>query len=413
VTLRGQFTSSTGVMYCKFGTFASTLATLTTSTRVLCDAPASPASTATVPVEVSINDVQFTTNAVPYEYRPDAAVSALSVTAGPEGGLTLVTVTGAQFVNTSGTYNLLRCRFDTTVVEASFVSATRAACFSPPHDVDASLFYADVPVSVSNNEFDFTVSSATYRYLAQESMFSIWPPNVPVPGGATVTIYGANMVGGALLRCRFGTLAPQAVSAFVTSTHIECAAPQHPPARVLVQVSNNAQDYVTLGRRATLDDDTEYRVMLEYLLGAARVRAGADDRPAARRIARDGARRQLCALGAAALQVRHAGERAGDDGDEHRAVLPVAGAHGGGHGVARGGRQRPGLHGRHGAVRVRGRRARDGARAGAGARARGGSHAGDRARHELCGGRGGCAAAWACRCWATGRRRCRACRERG
>jgi hypothetical protein len=67
----------------------------------------------------------------------------------------LVTVTGSDFVNSAA----LMCKFGTNTAVATFATASTASCRSPAAPAPAS-----VAVTVSNNNADYTVTSATFNY---------------------------------------------------------------------------------------------------------------------------------------------------------------------------------------------------------------------------------------------------------
>jgi hypothetical protein len=82
-------------------------------------------------------------------------VVSLSVTHGPAGGSTLVTVTGTGFVSYPG---LLAVRFGSVAAMATLVTASKATCYSPPHAA------ALVAVELSNNNQDFSTDGIAYTF---------------------------------------------------------------------------------------------------------------------------------------------------------------------------------------------------------------------------------------------------------
>ena len=118
-----------------------------------------------------------------------------------EVGGTVVTVAGSNFVASA----LLRCKFNSTVVVATFVSASSCRCVTPAHDS------GHVYVDVSNNNQDYTQrvcsSSTSVRLfffsfatstlfmlfalcVANVEVYELYPPRGPVYGNTTVTVFG-------------------------------------------------------------------------------------------------------------------------------------------------------------------------------------------------------------------------------
>lgn len=88
---------------------------------------------------------------------PVASISSLSPSVGPSAG-TPVTITGKDFVNTSG----LACKFGSQVVSAAFVSATQIMCSAP---ATLAPGVTHVPVSVTNLGSKWSTAS-TFSYDA-------------------------------------------------------------------------------------------------------------------------------------------------------------------------------------------------------------------------------------------------------
>ena len=153
------------------------------------------------------------------------------------GGLTLVTVTGTNFVASLNTY----CRFDVTVVQSTVTSVSLMHCYSPAH---AS---ASVSLEVTNNNKDFTSNNVQFLYQDTESVISIFPTLGPTTGATVVTVTGSAFVSDAL--CRFGTI--MSANTVASSSLMRCAAPSTMESTVYVEVSNNGQQWTT--------DSVEYR----------------------------------------------------------------------------------------------------------------------------------------------------------
>jgi len=174
VTVFGLWFINTGELYCKFGT-QEIAGSWISDTRVECRSPAVGAA-GSVALEVSNNNQDFTSDGVTFTYQLNAAVSSLSLSSGPQGkimiasfcsvtayltvcslcsdGLTVVTVTGANFVSSPN----LNCRFDLLRVNASYVTASTIVCITPAHAV------GNVTCEVTNNGQDFTTNGVVFDY---------------------------------------------------------------------------------------------------------------------------------------------------------------------------------------------------------------------------------------------------------
>ena len=80
------------------------------------------------------------------------------------------------------------------------------------------------------------------------TLTGVWPSEVSIDGGVTVTIYGNNFqpTGNSLL-CLLGTGSTPVVAVFVSTTQITCVAPAHISGSVTLKISLNAQQYTNTG----------------------------------------------------------------------------------------------------------------------------------------------------------------------
>eukprot|EP00698_Gefionella_okellyi_P014432 TRINITY_DN4005_c0_g1_i5.p1 TRINITY_DN4005_c0_g1~~TRINITY_DN4005_c0_g1_i5.p1 ORF type:complete len:1114 (+),score=261.18 TRINITY_DN4005_c0_g1_i5:484-3825(+) len=229
VTVTGSTFLSTVTMYCQFGSSLSSVATYVTASRLLCLSPQH--GIAMVAVEVSVNNVHFTADAISFTYQANANVSHIALAKGPEYGKTNVTVTGTNFVNTV----LSRCKFGTVVAVASYLSSSQLLCYSPAHMVGV------VAVEISNNNQDYTTNGALFEYEVAIQLTSVVPSNAPASGGSTLTISGANFVASSSLLCRIDSSIGAAT--YSTATQVLCMTSAHAAGAVSVEVANNGQDF--------------------------------------------------------------------------------------------------------------------------------------------------------------------------
>lgn len=154
VTVTGtEFLSST---VCKFGTVANITAAVTSSTQLTCNSPALPAGFVTV--ELSGNALDYTHSLLAFMYYTDTTVTAIIPSNGPVSGHTHVTVTGANFVDSS----LLVCQFGTLApVQALWGTPTVVYCESPAIGGPGA-----VALEVGNNNAQFSSSGVVFTYQA-------------------------------------------------------------------------------------------------------------------------------------------------------------------------------------------------------------------------------------------------------
>lgn len=91
-----------------------------------------------------------------WRYRlANVSIASLSVSSGPTTGSTLVTLTGAGFIQSAS----LVCKFGNAVVAyTGFTSASVMVCATPAHVAGT------VSVEVSNNNADYSFSGSAFTY---------------------------------------------------------------------------------------------------------------------------------------------------------------------------------------------------------------------------------------------------------
>jgi len=129
VRVNGGPFNNTLELRCKFGNIA-VQALYIDAGSIRCFAPPHPAGV--YPLEVSINDQDYTFQRTPFFYYADEALSRIAPIAGPAGaGGTAVSVYGIGFVNS--TY--LTCRFGYTSTKGRYVTSNHIVCPSPQLDI--------------------------------------------------------------------------------------------------------------------------------------------------------------------------------------------------------------------------------------------------------------------------------------
>ena len=201
-------------------------------TNAWCLSP-SQESIGTVPVEISLNGVDFTDNYVLFHYTEPSQVLSIRPQSGSMNGGTKVFINGTNF-NSTGTF---KCAFGDRVVEAEFVSPSSITCISPSGHVGR------VSVEVTSNGVDYTTNFVQYTYRLPVRLVSVYPTSGPESGGTEIRIVGMNFVDALDLKCRFSGLLEKTVNArYISSGAIVCTAPELIPGEVKITVISNGFD---------------------------------------------------------------------------------------------------------------------------------------------------------------------------
>ena len=207
--------------------------------HLVCNAPAlntTQMGEVLVPLEVSINDQQFTGDQVDFRYFADVQLRALNPTSGPVDGDTEVLVHFTEVGSVPGTDTTFYCKFGYRITVGALVAAETIACPSPAvtavthvqssstgkaHYSDADTKVAQVAmVSVSTNGQQYT-NVKPFQYYAAPMIAEISPQSGPVHGKTNVTIVGANLGNGSNLKCRFGATPPMLSTAYYVSPAVD------------------------------------------------------------------------------------------------------------------------------------------------------------------------------------------------
>ncbi|CAM9091873.1 unnamed protein product, partial [Phaeothamnion confervicola] len=256
---------------CRFGGAGDVAALLVSDAELRCKAPPVAAAAAaaaaaggsfggSVGFELLVDGVAFLPKGVHFAYVAGApAVAAISPPAGPAGGGTVVSVHGANLVNSEQ----LACRFGgagggagsvRAVVAARWISAALIKCEAPPAGAAGGRVGESVAVAVTSDGQSYYGASdgataASFRYLPDAQVATVLPASASP--GSVVIIRGTGFAYSAGLTVRFGTATVPAV--FINATELRCTVPPpSPPAQVAasssvvaVAVSNNGVDFGT------------------------------------------------------------------------------------------------------------------------------------------------------------------------
>ena len=243
VTLTGSdLDGGTGAaVQCRFGdgTAADSMVWAVTSsaTQVVCVSP--PLALGTYAVSLSVNE-RYSWSLSTADFRAYATplVAALEPPLGAVSGGTSVTVTGHNFIVDP----LVSCLFGTDLkVTGSVESDTRMVCISP---VVTDADVGHVQLQVAMNGEDFTSNDVAFRYVLDAGVTSVVPTTTTANSPpAPITVYGANFVDSALLRCQFGTF-PGVEAAWISAQEVQCDSPATASVAevVVIEVSNNDAD---------------------------------------------------------------------------------------------------------------------------------------------------------------------------
>ena len=228
---------------CRFGTVIVEALFDISSGMVQCMAPTLPLGM--VHVDVSLNNgIDFTDDAVVFQYRAPVRITSIAPKQGPSNGSTVVLVTGSNFYETA----TMACQFgDETSIYAHFVNETAIECTNSGQQP------SDITVSVTMNGVDYVSatdpSDATFTYSADPYVTELIPSIVTNNGMTVVTVLGRNFVFSLDLSCRFGVTVVEAT--YHNTSAIECTAPSHNMQSnepVTIEISNNGHDFTSSGK---------------------------------------------------------------------------------------------------------------------------------------------------------------------
>ena len=241
LTVHGAGMVRSNELACLFGGSVRVAATWIDAGSVACTAPPQRAPLAVLPsaaVEVSSNSQDFSADGVRFEYLSAASVLALSPTAGPAGGGTLVVVQGERFSARAVSLGSAVCLFGQTPASAVYINSSALQCASPNH------LSGPVQISFGATRTTFGGLLCLYRNV---SLHSIDPPLGPERGGTVLTLHGSDF-GMSPVWCVFGTFMRTAAQV-VSPQLAHCPTPPQSEGVMGVALGTAA-----LGRTATTFD---------------------------------------------------------------------------------------------------------------------------------------------------------------
>ena len=188
VTLTGTF--FTGATAVKFGGTAATAFTVNSDTSITVMPPAGTAGAVDVTV-TNTSGASGATAADKYTYvslPPVAAISSISPTGGPSGGLTTVTITGTNFTSASAvTFGGTPATFFSVNSDTQITTASPGSSVSGAVDIVITT-PSGVSAKVAADKFTYTLSPPP-------TVTGVNPLHGTSSGGNQVTISGTNLTG--------------------------------------------------------------------------------------------------------------------------------------------------------------------------------------------------------------------------
>ena len=196
VTVSGTGLTSGSQPRCRFGVGGTVAGSVRGAGQMLCHTPATDFVLRSVPLEVSLNAQQYTTDHVPYAVYAHPSVASFSPDRGPIDGGTLVRIHGANF-DGAPDLSVYHCRFGEAVTNATLVNRSLLTCITMP------LIQGVHCLEVTQNGQDYTSACVQFTALQTTFLTALSPTSGPVEGDTLVTIQGVHVARGVDYRCRF------------------------------------------------------------------------------------------------------------------------------------------------------------------------------------------------------------------
>lgn len=234
----------TGSMACRFGELSTKAAFH--GSGVVCASP-QVLSAQTVPVEFSVNGVDFTSDGNTFEYL-ESSVDTWSVAVQPSYG----DKRGATRImfHALGDFNFdtpllggCECVFNDEATPALVISPSSATCHSP-----AFLEESVKNLSLRSTNGSTETAAMPFEVMPSIVLLSLEPSSGSASGGDSVIIRGSGFADTSLMCCRFGDETSSAE--LLSTTTLKCVSPPwsgKSSTSVLVEVSHNCGDFYGVG----------------------------------------------------------------------------------------------------------------------------------------------------------------------
>ena len=169
--------------FCKFGDLSLSVATVISSTEIECTSPPS-FETREVPVEISLNNREWTDDGVLFFYYHPPYVYNIHPKIGPVTGHTNVTITGSNFEDTG----YVMCQFGDKLSIGEYHNKNKLSCLSPPVEKPVTV---NLKVAVRPDEFSSGINTK-FRYYATPVLTHIEPMCGPERGFTQISVFGEN-----------------------------------------------------------------------------------------------------------------------------------------------------------------------------------------------------------------------------
>ena len=169
--------------FCLFETLGKRPAKIHSSTEIECVTPPSYEKLE-VPVEITLNNQQYTDDNVPFYYYHPPYTYYISPKIGPVSGGTIVKVMGGNFEDTG----VVKCKFGDKFGKGKFISKNELQCISP--EVEKPCV---VPLRVATRDEEYSSGINTqYTYYDTPIIHFIEPACGPATGYTQITVFGEN-----------------------------------------------------------------------------------------------------------------------------------------------------------------------------------------------------------------------------
>lgn len=191
--------------------------------KVICPLPKSSLGSTyygNVPLEVSVNGIDFQKYPRGFQYYEQPTVSGIKPTSGPVSGGALISVYGGPFVSNFEAANVT-CSIGDFISSAKVVDENTIQCISPVMERPKNGTMLNVRVSLNGQ--DYTTNTNTYSVYG---LIDSAPKGGPSNGGTEVLIKGFGFYNNEP-RCRFGVESNNIVveAKLVDENHLICTVP--------------------------------------------------------------------------------------------------------------------------------------------------------------------------------------------
>jgi hypothetical protein len=224
IVLQGEALSAQVSTFCRFDSLPVPAHYVTTD-RIECVTPAHPAGYAAL--LLTTNDQNYFDDGLQFEYQPLHQVLQIAPNHGPVAGGTLIVLIGSDFSQRSVLLEYLHCRFNQTLVPATYLSPTELLCVTPEHTEAVS------SVEVTMNLQQFSDSGMLFEYY-RVRLHHVAPLSGPMAGGTELIVSGEGFQPASYkgMWCWFAE-AQRTEATYESSVEVRCKSPSSGLAKVV------------------------------------------------------------------------------------------------------------------------------------------------------------------------------------